>query len=141
MSINSLGEERTINSQRQTILTNIPPYLRSVRVITAQHGPTGRLDQKASHIGPHKNAREKPSLELPDRSLGKPEIHHSAPDHVREGIDPERRKQNQHIRDLRPRVVPRFLCAHAAQAQPGSLPDCGHADDPGETLFVIDGLG
>lgn len=95
----------------------------SRRVVSArQHHAARRLDEKDDDIEPDKPPRQRRGSNAPYALLWQPEVDDAADDHVDEGIDPERREQNEHLRDDGPARGARVASAHDAEGEAESFP-------------------
>jgi hypothetical protein len=122
--------------------TDIQPNLSLARrdISARQHHPTRRLDEKDDDIEPDEPARQRCGADAPDALVRQPEVDDAPDNHVDEGVDPERREKDEHLRGDGPARGARVARTHDAEGEAEGFPGGRHADDPAEGLAVGEGL-
>lgn len=104
--------------------TDVQSNLDLTRLVVSarQHHAARRLDEKDDDIEPDEPPRQRRGSNTPYALIRQPEVDDAADDHVDEGVDPERREENEHLRDDGPARGARIARAHDAEGEAESFP-------------------
>ena len=98
------------------------------------------MDEEGADVAEDEYECDALCLEAEDLVVREEEVDHAAEDHVDEGVDPERGKEDEKL--LRGGVggVELVLDAEGAEDVASRLPGAAHDEDPGEGFLMQDGL-
>lgn len=96
----------------------------------ARHDAAGALDDEADDVGQHEPPGDGPGAEAGDPALGVPVEHHARKGHVDKGVDPQRRKQEQHVPRGRVGDLLLVSCPEGVDGEADGLPEDAHDENP-----------